>query len=162
MIISLRPATAQDDFEAVAELYLATWRATYVGQVPAAYLAQLTPATWQPQKRWRRTILAFDGPKVVGVCTFGPARPTKWQGCQEIYSLYVLPTYQHQGVGQRLIQAAISRLTKPMPVMLAVLASNHAARKFYEAQGFVAVGESYLVPLPQGVTLTEQAYQLKK
>jgi len=76
--------------------------------------------------------------------------------------LYVLPTYQHQGVGQRLIQAAISRLTKPMPVMLAVLASNHAARKFYEAQGFVAVGEPYLVPLPQGVTLTEQAYQLKK
>ncbi|MFC6201420.1 GNAT family N-acetyltransferase [Lactiplantibacillus nangangensis] len=162
MTISLRPATAQDDFEAVAELYLATWRATYVGQVPAVYLAQLTPATWQPKKRWQRTVLAFDGRKVVGVCTFGPARPTKWQGCQEIYSLYVLLAYQHQRIGQRLIQAAIARLTEPMPVMLAVLASNHAARRFYEVQGFVAVGEPYLVPLPQGVTLTEQAYQLKK
>lgn len=160
MTIRLRPATAQDDFEAVAELYLTVWRATYVTQLPAAYLDQLTAATWQPQKRWRQTVLAFEADKIVGVCAFGPARPSTWAGRQEIYSLYVLPAFQRQGVGQRLIQAAIARLAKPMPIMLAVLASNQAARRFYETQGFVAVETPYQVKLTSKMSLTEQAYQL--
>lgn len=161
MTIKLRPATPQDDFEAVAKLYLTVWRATYATQLPASYLAQLTTSTWQPQKRWRQTLLAFDQDKVVGVCTFGSARPPKWAGRQEIYSLYVLPGFQRQQVGRRLIQAAIARLTKPVPIMLAVLASNQVAQRFYVAQGFVAVGKPYQVNVTTEISLTEQAYQLR-
>lgn len=160
MTIRLRPATAQDDFEAVAELYLEVWQATYTGLMPADFLAKLTPATWQPQKRWHHMLLAFDAGNIVGVCTFGPARSEAWSGHQEIYSLYVLPNYQHQQIGQRLIQAAIARLTQPTPIMLAVLASNWPARKFYEAQHFVTVGRPYQVEVAPNVWLAEQAYQL--
>lgn len=152
-----------DDFAAVAALYLTVWRTTYRGQLPAAYLASLTPQTWHPQQRWRQTVLAFNAQQqIVGVCSYGPARRQAWAGYQEIYSIYILPAYQHQGLGRRLMAAALAQLPTPAPVMIVALASNVAAIQFYQHYGFEKIAQPLVETLPVGVKLTEQVLVLNK
>ncbi|MFC6181049.1 GNAT family N-acetyltransferase [Lactiplantibacillus daowaiensis] len=159
--IQIRPATAWDDFEAIATLYLTVWRAAYQDQLSAASLAALTPAMWQPAKRWHYMQLAVTtDQQLVGVCTAGPARLPSWQGQSEIYSLYVLPAYQQQRVGYRLLQAALATLPADVPVKLAVLTQNSVARRFYERAGFTLTGQTKTDTLPTGECLHEQIYQL--
>ncbi|MCB0082289.1 MAG: GNAT family N-acetyltransferase, partial [Caldilineaceae bacterium] len=52
----------------------------------------------------------------------------------ELHALYVLPEYQGQGIGHRLLTAAgaVSALW--------VLKENHAARRFYAAHGWAPDG----------------------
>lgn len=42
--VTIRPATADEDFDAIAQLYLTVWRSAYAGMIPAATLADLSSA----------------------------------------------------------------------------------------------------------------------
>ena len=60
-------------------------------------------------------------------------RPDHWL----IHKLYLLPLYQNQGHGSRLVQALINEANSAqMPIRLTVLEAN-PARRFYERHGFV-------------------------
>lgn len=148
----VRRAQANDDFQAAAQLYLDVWRATYTDMLPAAFLAQLTPATWHPERRWQRTWLAFDeAGQLIGTCAAGPARAVTRSGWGEIYSIYVRPTAQHHGVGWRLMTAAMAALTPAYPrIYLEVLAANRSAQAFYHQLGFTQKGTVHTRTVPQG------------
>lgn len=131
----------QTDFDSVRQVYYQTWSYSYVGLVPQALLDNLNPkATWHPETRIDNTLVALTkDQKIVGVCTYGPARRQEYAGFGEIYSLYVLPQFQHQGIGQKLFQAALNTLTKDFTeIYLLVLKDNLIARAFYELFGFEA------------------------
>ncbi|WP_225047237.1 GNAT family N-acetyltransferase [Lacticaseibacillus kribbianus] len=148
--IRIVPASVDDDFAAVAAVYLTTWRAAYRGMVPAAYLASLTAATWHPERRVATTFLAKTARgETVGVCAYGPARRPERAGQGEVYSLYVLPAYQGQGVGGRLLDAALARLTQPT-VYLVVLEANANAQRLYTGRGFACTGERVRTATPYG------------
>lgn len=127
----------QTDFEAIKEVYFQTWNYSYIGIVPQLFLDQLDKNIWHPEKRWNNTLVAIVSGKIVGVCSYGPARRKKYSGFGEIYSLYVLPQYQHQGIGKKLFQGALEILEQQFnQFYLTVLRDNLTARAFYEMFGF--------------------------
>lgn len=138
-MIHSRLARADDDFAAVARLYLSVWRSTYAGQLPAQFLAALTPASWHPERQWQRQLLAFTTDNtLVGTCAFGPARDSHFAGWGEVNSIYLLPAVQRQGVGRQLMTQALTELKRLgfTRVVLWVLVTNHSARAFYQHCGF--------------------------
>jgi ribosomal protein S18 acetylase RimI-like enzyme len=136
-MIEVASTTKDFNFQTIRELYYKTWQYAYVGIVPQALLDNLKIDIWHPETRWNNTLVALDGEKVVGVCSFGPARRKKYQGFGEIYTLYVLPEYQHQGIGQKLFAAALENLTKKFNnFYLIVLKKNLIAQAFFEMFGF--------------------------
>ncbi|MHC6120341.1 GNAT family N-acetyltransferase [Companilactobacillus sp. FL22-3] len=136
--IEISRTNRSSDFEAIKQVYYQTWRYSYHGLVPELLLDQLDlKTTWNPKTRWNNTLIATDNQKTIGVCTFGPARRQKYYGFGEIYSFYVLPKFQHQGIGQKLFQSALDILSKDYDSLnLIVLKNNLSARAFFEMYGF--------------------------
>ncbi|KRO05128.1 hypothetical protein IV54_GL000338 [Levilactobacillus paucivorans] len=133
----IRRARRDDNFHEVAELYLTVWRSAYEGMLSTKFLDQLSVDNWHPERGWQQTWLAFQGAKVVGICAAGPARKAERSGWGEIYSIYVLPSVQHQGVGQQLMAAALTDLAATTDqIYLEVLAANRVAQTSYRRFGF--------------------------
>lgn len=80
--------------------------------------------------RWRsfpgKILVAEQEGMIIGFAAFDE---------RELHALYILPEFQGQGIGLRLLRAAgsVSRLW--------VLKENHSARRFYEACGWSTDGE---------------------
>lgn len=135
-------ATQQTDFKAIKEVYYQTWNYAYIGIVPQSFLDHLTTDIWHPEERVNNTLIATVNGKIVGVCTYGPARRKNYVGYGEIYSIYVLPEFQHQGIGQKLFQSALNILQKDFnKFYLIVLKDNLIAQAFYEMFGFESTEE---------------------
>ena len=111
-----RPA----DAAGIARVHVATWRDTYPGVLPAAYLVALSAET--EERRWRGRLarpaagcatFVADDPQVgvSGYATCGANRrplPVKIDG--EVYEIYVDPCAQGRHLGRRLIAAMADRL----------------------------------------------------
>lgn len=136
--IEIRHAHKNENFGAIRQVYYQTWLATYRTQLPNSILKKLTPTTWHPEQRWQDMQLAFNNEgKIVGVCTYGPARLASFSSWGEIYSIYVLPDYQHLGIGSKLIDQALEAMSsKYQHIYLEVLYSNTIAKPFYLTMGF--------------------------
>ena len=149
-MITIKPATETEDWPAIRQLYFDTWQAAYRDLLPEAYLQQLTPATWQPQKRWQHTILAFSNTTPIGIVTAGPARDEHFATFGELYSLYVHPDCQHQGLGSRLLQAGLQLIDTYPHQYLKVLANNAPAQQLYARAGFRDTQRRLVIHTPQG------------
>jgi GNAT superfamily N-acetyltransferase len=111
MTYHIEPARADSDFASIRKVYYETWLSAYRDLIPEAALKQLTPAIWRPERHWRNMLLAVtSGSEIIGACTYGPARNAAYAGWGELYSLYVRPAYQHDGVGHQLITTALQQL----------------------------------------------------
>jgi GNAT superfamily N-acetyltransferase len=134
------------DARGIAEVHVRSWRAAYVGIVPAAELARLSVE--EREKLWtqflskgeRSTSVLVNQELVVGWAGFGPPRD---EDCDpalvaELYGLYLLPEYWGQGLGQQLYGLIETRMRR-IPVeslVLWVFEKNTRARCFYEARGY--------------------------
>jgi ribosomal protein S18 acetylase RimI-like enzyme len=132
------------DAEALAHVHVASWRQTYRGMLPEAFLARMSEADFA--RRFRRALtrpgpndvtllaLAHDGP--IGYVQGGPSR---FGGAAEaeIATLYVLRAGQGRSVGRGLITGAARALAAQGAASLAlsVLRDNVSARGFYERLG---------------------------
>jgi ribosomal protein S18 acetylase RimI-like enzyme len=152
--VSLRSASA-DDLEGVAALFLSCWRQSYRGVLPDRVVELYDPVG--ARDLWQRSFAAqADGREVivaerpdhaiVGVVTMGgdPDHPRTGH----IYSLYVHPEAQGQGIGARLVSAAIDRLESLgfSEASLWVFAVNVRGRAFYERLGWRPDGTSRVEP----------------
>ncbi|MEM7123516.1 MAG: GNAT family N-acetyltransferase [Pseudomonadota bacterium] len=144
---TIRPA-GPADAKAIAFIHVETWRSTYAGVLPDAYLTSLSVA--DRTAFWRGILSRRDqGMTVVvedqeaGVVGFGNAGTARadglpadsdWNG--EIYTLYLLPDWHGQGLGRQLMEALFDclRLARLRRVILWVLEAN-PTRFFYEAMG---------------------------
>lgn len=92
-MITIRPARADDDFSALAQLYLTAWQTSYQDMLPAGFLNQLTVAQWHPEQHWQHLFVAVnEQDQFVGVCSYGPSRRQRFASYGEINSIYLLPT----------------------------------------------------------------------
>lgn len=151
---------SQTDFDSIRRVYYQTWTYSYVGLVPQALLDNINlKSTWHPETRINNTLVALTkDQQIVGVCTYGPARRKKYSGFGEIYSLYVLPQFQHQGIGQKLFQAALDTLQKKFnEIYLIVLKNNLTSRAFYEMFGF-EVSDDFIADQTEYGMLHEVVY----
>lgn len=134
----------------IAKVHVDTWKSTYTGIIPSEYLARLS---WEDGAHRLQEHLKDMGPErfllvaekegeIVGFSWGGPERSGDEVYRGEIYALYVLPAYQRQGIGQRLVAASARRLLQAgiCNLLVWVLSAN-PYRQFYERLGGQLVRE---------------------
>ena len=137
------------------EVRLATWRATYRGLVPDAFLdglavtAELTAARAEmaTDPSYALNVAAVDG-AVVGIAAAGPARDDDLDPDEvtELGALYVLPDHWGAGIGRALLEAVLALRPRPAQVLW-VLEGNARSRAFYASCGFAPDGHRKLEDL---------------
>ncbi len=165
--VTVRVATL-DDAEAITRVHVATWQVAYRGQLPDAYLDDLT-AEIPRRTEWRRgvlrhprdpaqsTFVAVRSGEVVGFVSSGPSDADATRG--EVYAIYVDPAAWSTGAGRALMERAVAELAALgfSHAVLWVLESNARARRFYERAGWVADGATK-VDTRGDVVLREMRY----
>jgi GNAT superfamily N-acetyltransferase len=119
----IRVATAADA-PAVADVYLASFRATYdfpLAHGDEAVRGWIAATIDGPAETW----LAQDGAAVVGMMVVAPG---------VLDQLYVRPDRIGGGIGRRLLDRAKER--SPAGLTLSTFQVNGRARRFYERNGF--------------------------
>lgn len=141
-MVRIRAATVADA-AAIARVDVETWRDTYAGVLPQAMLVGLAPE--QRRRGWARYIVRAPGDVLVathrtdGVIGFGSCGvrrggPVAFAG--EVFTLYVEPGYQGEGVGRRLLLHLFGRLLRrSLPSAVVWVLRDNPARFFYERLG---------------------------
>ncbi len=142
--VTFRSATLADA-PGITRVHIESWRTTYRGIIPDAYLA--TMSYEHRQQNWLQRFGDFETPtytyvavdstgRLVGFCGGGMEREGDPFYQSELYAIYLLEEVQRRGIGRRLMHMLAARLIQErMRSMLArVLAANPACQ-FYEALG---------------------------
>ena len=135
-----RPA----DAEAVARIYVDSWRDTYPLVLPARALRAMTVEG--QSARWRNAItLAVreavlvaedDKGRILGMTSMGRARDSGVGYDAEVYTLYVDPLMTGHGIGRLLLAGAFAALAERGHTRCVIWAhAGNPARFFYEAMG---------------------------
>jgi RimJ/RimL family protein N-acetyltransferase len=141
------------DAHAMAVVHVASWRAAYLGLVPASVLNELSvlerTASWariltDGESRGSRAWVALIGGRILGFVSAGPTRDADDHRGQvgEVYAIYLEPTAWGHGLGGELLRTAEDDLCERGYRMATiwVLAGNARARRFYEQCGYSADG----------------------
>lgn len=137
------------DADALAQIFVESWRQAYVGIIPHIHLECMIlrrGAQW-----WKESIKTDSGLFVIdvagdiaGYATCGAARRGgAYRG--EIYELYLAPLYQGLGLGEHMFEACRSQLDRRALKGLIVwaLADNTMAADFYWRRGGRAVARTF-------------------
>lgn len=137
-----------DDVPAIAHVSFQTWPHTYRGIVPEERINSRTiesvTDTWRqilnlPHPKGG-TLVAHNDKSIIAYSRFYPSLDIDDdQGnVATIGSIYVLPSFQHQGVGRALIERILdnAKIQGFMEMTLHVLAANERARRLYEYLGW--------------------------
>ena len=160
--VGVCPVTATDfevvvprlaDAEELASVHVQAWREAYVGLLPERFYDDA--ARERRRVMWSGLLAGADvgerirvarrEGRIVGFVARGPAadhqghRP---QRDEQLYALYVLSSCYGHGVGQALLDEALS----DRPAQLWVAKDNARARRFYEKNGFAADGTEQVDP----------------
>ena len=144
-----------------------SWRETYTGLMDERILASHSLERCQETARRRpeNTLVVLDrenGDRVAGFACFLPeAREfASVPDASEIVAFYLLAEYQGLGLGRRLMEACLERLSRPRTVLF-VLKGNEKAIGFYEHMGFRLIGREYVSKTRAG-ELTELEMVLER
>lgn len=139
-MFSIRSATPEDAV-AIARVHVESWRSTYAGIVPDAYLAGLDETLrvklWQEWLVSGAVVLVSERKsEIVGFAHAGRIREPIETADAEIYSLYLLKEAHGRGIGRALLSGVAAMLQQQgfNSVGLWVLERNRA-RSFYERCG---------------------------
>lgn len=143
---STRAATS-DDAEAIARVYVDTWRNTYAGLLPDNVLVQMSPecqsASWSRTLAKGQKVLVLEHlGNIIGFGSYGQNRYRRLNYTGEVYTLYVLPDFHGYGLGRQLLKSLFDVMIgrNHNSALLWVLATN-PSRFFYEAMGGRQVAE---------------------
>lgn len=158
-----------NDAAALARVGIETGRIAHQGQIPDEVLKKvpLEEAYAESERNWTRTLREIseetnpreciyvaedETGEVVGFVMGGPSRHDEQTG--EVYTLYICPAHQRQGLGRRLVHAISTHVAQLGMTTLEIgcLAANTPARRFYEALGGRVIRERTFdedgIPLP--------------
>lgn len=155
------------DAPAIARVNIDTWRTAYQKIVPADYLAQLSYE--KRESNWREILVNAEKNQdfvcvaeneigqIVGFAAGGYERTDKYIYKGELFAIYILQEYQHQGIGRKLVVTVAAKLAKlNLNSMLAWVLGDNSACRFYEILGGHKVDEHQTKRA--GVLLKEIAY----
>ena len=157
-------AATRDDIPGLARVHVQSWLETYGGLVPREILDAITLEARVLQ--WERTFdqphgifVALENNEVVGFASCGAAQDFL-QADGELFTLYLLDSFQHRGLGRALWNAVLefARAQGWESMVLWVLESNILAQGFYKHSGCKLVDRR--VEVLRGVKLPEVAYEL--
>lgn len=137
------------DAAAIVEVARRTWAVTYAGVIPDGIQARALAEWYDPERIARQVanpdaafVLAIAGGGEVAGFAYAAHRPEP--GNAELWRFYVLPEHQKQGLGRRMIHAALQALGEQRRVerlFCQVEKENAVGRRAYEALGFTLVRE---------------------
>ena len=148
--IAIRRATPADA-PAIARVRIDSWRTTYRGLIPDAYLdaMQVDAST----AIWERVLTAEPNPTsvfaatlrddVIGFAAGNPLAEPKYGANAELSAVYLRHEFQRAGIGRRLVAAVVEdqRQRGATAMIVWLIAGNKAARSFYENLGAELVVE---------------------
>ena len=136
MDIFIKPMETEDEIRGKAYVHWKSWQESYRGIVDQGYLDRMTVSRCEEMaSRYpENTLVAKDGARVIGFACAGAVNGEIDAG--EVYALYVLEEYQHQGIGYALMREALSLLKGCRVVYLWAFKENAKAIRFYERVGF--------------------------
>jgi GNAT superfamily N-acetyltransferase len=146
-------ATLPTNLPAIARVHLETWRTTYTGIVPQAYLDSLTfedrLAQWQRHSSniglERRLFVAVVNGQIVGFADCGKERGADAEFDGELYGFYILEQHQKRGIGRQLFAAVVRNLqARGFGKMLVWVLAQNPATAFYQRLGGEKVREQHL------------------
>ena len=148
--IVIRPASAADA-EPIARVRVDSWRETYRGMIPQAYLDAMKLE--ESRALWEKVLtagskavsicVAEHGAQIVGFASGNMLAQPKHGFDAELSAVYVRREFQHAGIGRRLVSEtaiALSQLNATGMIVW-VIAGNKRARAFYERLGAKLVVE---------------------
>ena len=141
------------DAEELAWVHVQAWREAYGELLPAHFYDDAARESRQVMWSGRlseedaveRVRVARRAGRIVGFVAHGPAADHQGhppQRDEQLYALYVLSSCYGHGVGQALLDQALSE----RPAQLWVAKDNARARRFYEKNGFTADGTEQVDP----------------
>lgn len=163
--ITFRRATV-DDAAAIATLRVDSWRDTYRGVMPDAFLDNMRAE--ESAAMWVQVLtagvagicvyVAQAGTEIVGFAAGMLLTPEKFDCNAELTAIYLKPIAQRGGVGRRLLALVAGALQQggASGLLVWVIADNQAARQFYER-----LGAELLIEQPftwDGLDLLEAGY----
>jgi ribosomal protein S18 acetylase RimI-like enzyme len=160
-MILIRKAEPKDA-AGIARVHVESWRSTYQGIVPDAYLDCLDEA--ERAEHWRDllehgmlVLLAERAGVVIGFATGGKSRDGVANCDAELYAIYLLEEAQRARIGRDLLHELARMLREQgfRSMEVWVLARN-PAKGFYERMGAEYAGSKEIDI--GGSTLAEQAY----
>jgi GNAT superfamily N-acetyltransferase len=154
-----------EDADAIAGIYVDSWRDSYPGLVPDHVLIgmsrQRQAASWRGaithRRHAERVLVAEDTAGIVGFGSCGPVRDRGQPFRGEVFALYVDPDRRDEGIGRSLLETLFGALRRDhMDSALVWVLAENPARFFYEAMGgrFIATREEPL----WGTVLPQVAY----
>jgi L-amino acid N-acyltransferase YncA len=165
MTVTIRLARPEDG-DTVADIRVASWRATYGGIVPASYLETMG----SDRDQWcavaagksngvELLVCEVDG-SVVGFACYGPARVPTFDFTAELYATYFRPDAIGKGYGTATMQMALHGIERlgHRDAILWVLEDNLRARSFYERMSGTLVSGSRRSFVIDGQAIWEVAY----
>jgi GNAT superfamily N-acetyltransferase len=142
--IQIRPATAADA-PAIARVRVDSWRTSYRGLIPDAYLDAMevdaSTALWErvlgAEGSTASVLVATLDGEVIGFAAGNPLKEPKHGADAEITAVYLRREYQRAGIGRRLLAAVVEAQQRlgATAMIVWVIAGNKAARAFYEGLG---------------------------
>lgn len=144
------------DAEALGHVHYTAWLETYSGLINTEYLGLLSPGDSAKgiQEHLENVLVLIADNQTIGFSITGPTRSEDLpDSFGDIHDIYILKEFQNQGLGKRLLDAAISKLNAEGYAHTAmwILGTNNAAIRFFEMQGFEADGTelemSYVTPV---------------
>lgn len=137
MPVTVREATT-DDIAGIRQVALRAYPDTYDEQLADETLQSVLQEWYSREEleelmeREDVTVLVAEDSGVVGFCAVSWDPPES-----ELENIYVDPDRQGEGVGSRLLEAALDALpTEVARVGVGLLAANDGAADFYESHGF--------------------------
>jgi ribosomal protein S18 acetylase RimI-like enzyme len=165
---AISPAGPADAAE-LGRVHVRSWRETYPGMLPQAYLSRMSPKVharrFQHDLMRARpgdvTLIAEGAEGAVGYVSGTLLRGDGRAADSEIFTLYVVRAAQGAGVGRALLKASarVLKAEGAKSLMLFVLSRNEPARGFYERLGGDAFAETAAHGWGEGVS--ETAYRWK-
>lgn len=151
------------DAEAIARVHLESWRTTYPGIIPQAYIDGLRVEDgilrWQERLDGHGplTLVAEDATGIFGFASGGATVHPVNGFDGELGAIYLLASHQGRGAGRALVQGIAERLHEQGFRSMVVWAlRENAACSFYERLGGVRVAEK-LIEI-SGIALPEVAF----
>lgn len=135
----IRPMTSEDIAD-IQQIVYATWRKTYDNIIPQELQNHFLHRNYSDMmlmKRMEKTIMLVaecDG-KPIGFANF---TKTDTDGDSELTAMYISPSYQQTGYGNKLLQTALTQLADATQLFVYVNEQNLPGCAFYEKQGFQA------------------------